>query len=263
VWSEKSTTVIGLATPLLVFAVPLVDAGLAVFRRYLNNKHIFGADSDHIHHKLLSKGLKPRNVVLVLYAICALGAAASLVLTANHDHYRGLVILFVCIACWFGLQQLGYKEFGVMSRAVLGGGFRSFLSAQLAVEAFEQEMQRDMTLEQSSELLRQKYPQFGFSGIAIRLNDLQSRCGIEKGWRAHIDFGRRGYIDLWRAPGPTSHGPAAVLFIDCVTRAINRKLQTDPLTQVSNGSDVSQSLVLLAVEGIDGPASTLTNLTNE
>jgi hypothetical protein len=40
-------------------------------------------------------------------------------------------------------------------------------------------------------------------------------------------------------------------------------LQTDPLTQVSNGSDVSQSLVLLAVEGIDGPASTLTNLTNE
>ncbi len=29
VWSEKSTTIVGLTTPLLVFAVPLVDAGLA------------------------------------------------------------------------------------------------------------------------------------------------------------------------------------------------------------------------------------------
>jgi UDP-GlcNAc:undecaprenyl-phosphate GlcNAc-1-phosphate transferase len=57
VWSEKSTTIVGLATPLLVFAVPLLDAGMSIFRRFLNNKRIFGADSEHIHHKLLSKGI--------------------------------------------------------------------------------------------------------------------------------------------------------------------------------------------------------------
>jgi len=263
VWSEKSTTVIGLATPLLVFAVPLVDAALAVFRRYINNKHIFGADCDHIHHKLISKGLTPRHVVLVLYAICALGAVASLLLSTNREHYRYLVIPSVCIACLFGLRQLGYKEFGVMSQAVLGGGFRSFLSAQLAADAFEREMQREITLVQSTELLCQKYSQFGFSGIAIRLNNVQINQGIEEGWRAHISFGSRGCIDLWRATAPKSHGPAAVMFIDSVTRSINRKLQTDSETPLNDGVDVSRSLYLFSGDGQDSPAAPFAGLSNE
>jgi UDP-GlcNAc:undecaprenyl-phosphate GlcNAc-1-phosphate transferase len=263
VWSEKSTTIVGLITPLLVFAVPLLDAGMSIFRRFLNNKHIFGADSEHIHHKLLSKGLTPRRVVLLLYAICAFGAGISLVLTANHDRYRGFVIILVCISCWIGLQRLGYREFGVMGRAVLGGGFRSFLGAQLAVEAFEHEMRRDMTLEQSSELLCQKYPQFGFSGIAVRLNDLQHIRGTEQGWRAHIDFGGRGCIDLWRESGSSSHGPAAALFIDCVARAIDRKLQKDPQMPASNGVNTDQSANLYSGESAGGFASTFADLPTE
>ena len=263
VWSEKSTTIVGLTTPLLVFAVPLLDAGMSIFRRFLNNRHIFGADSEHIHHKLLSKGLTPRRVVLLLYAFCALGAGVSLVLTANHDRYRGLVIILVCICCWIGLQRLGYREFGVMGRAVLGGGFRTFLGAQLAVEAFEHEMRRDMSLEQSSELLCQKYPQFGFSGIAVRLNDLHHIQGREQGWRAHIDFGGRGCIDLWRESGSSSHGPAAALFIDCVARAIDRKLQKDPQMPASNGVNTDQSANLYSGESAGGFASTFADLPTE
>jgi UDP-GlcNAc:undecaprenyl-phosphate GlcNAc-1-phosphate transferase len=263
VWSEKSTTIVGLSTPLLVFAVPLLDAGMSIFRRFLNNKRIFGADSEHIHHKLLSKGLKPRHVVLLLYALCALGAGVSLLLTANHDRYRGLVIILVCISCWIGLQRLGYREFGVMGRALLGGGFRSFLSAQLAFEAFQHEIRREMTLEQSSELLCQKYLQFGFSGIAVRLNDLQELRGAEEGWRAHIDFGVRGCIDLWRASGVTSHEPVAVLFIDCVARAIDQKLQNDPPIEASDSLDTGQSVNLYSVENMGRRTSTLVNLPNE
>jgi UDP-GlcNAc:undecaprenyl-phosphate GlcNAc-1-phosphate transferase len=263
VWSEKSTTIVGLATPLLVFAIPLLDAGMSIFRRFLNNKHIFGADSEHIHHKLLSKGLTPRRVVLLLYAICALSAGISLVLTANHDRYRGLVIILVCICCWIGLQRLGYREFGVMGRALLGGGFRNFLGAQLAVEAFEHEMRRDMSLEQSSELLCQKYPQFGFSGIAVRLNDLQHIRGTEEGWRAHIDFGGRGCIDLWRASGSSSHGPAAALFIDCVARSIDHKLQTNVLMPASSYVDTHQTANLYSGEGAGGFASTFADLPTE
>jgi UDP-GlcNAc:undecaprenyl-phosphate GlcNAc-1-phosphate transferase len=262
VWSEKSTTVVGLATPLLVFAVPLVDASLAIFRRFMNNKRIFGADSEHIHHKLLSKGLTPRRVVLLLYAFCALGAVVSLLLTANHDRYRGFVIILACIFCWLGLQQLGYREFGVMGRAVLGGGFRSFLGAQLALEAFEREMQREMTLEQSSEILCRTYPQFGFSGIAVRLDNLQNCRGSEQGWKAHIDFGDRGHIDLWRASGPVSHGPAAVLFIDCVAQAIDQKLQTDPLMP-ANAGEPSTAVSVYAIEGMGGHASPFASIPNE
>ena len=263
VWSEKSTTVVGLATPVLVFAIPLLDAGLAIFRRFLNNKRIFGADSEHIHHKLLSRGLTPKRVVLLLYAICALGAGISLVLTANHDRYRGLVIIVVCICCWLGLQRLGYKEFGVMGRAVWGGGFRSFLSGQLALEAFEHEMRRQLTLEQSSELLCQEYPQFGFSGIAFRLDDMQDQRGCEEGWQAHINFGGRGYINLWRPTGPPNQGPAAALFIDCIARAIDQKLQTDPLPSPRGSAQNHTSASAPFVESIGGSAASFANLPNE
>jgi UDP-GlcNAc:undecaprenyl-phosphate GlcNAc-1-phosphate transferase len=263
VWSEKSTTIVGLITPLLVFAVPLLDAGMSIFRRFLNNKHIFGADSEHIHHKLLSKGLTPRRVVLLLYALCAFGAGVSLLLTANHDRYRGLVIILVCISCWIGLQRLGYREFGVMGRAVLGGGFRSFLGAQLAVEAFEQEMRREMTLEQSSELLCQKYFQFGFCGITFHLDDMQDRRGREEGWQAHINFGGRGYIDLWRPTGPLSQGPAAALFIDCIARAIDQKLQKDQSISRHESAQIQTSVNLPSVESIGASAATYANLPND
>jgi UDP-GlcNAc:undecaprenyl-phosphate GlcNAc-1-phosphate transferase len=59
VWAEKSTTLLGLTAPLMVLAVPLLDVGLAVVRRFLRGQPIFAADDDQIHHKLLSRGLTP------------------------------------------------------------------------------------------------------------------------------------------------------------------------------------------------------------
>src|ERR1019366_4471351 len=53
VWSEKSTTLLGMTAPLMVLAVPLLDVCLAVLRRFISGKPIFLADRAHIHHKLL------------------------------------------------------------------------------------------------------------------------------------------------------------------------------------------------------------------
>jgi len=54
--------------------------------------------------------------VLVIYGICGVGAAASLLLTVYHDTYRGFVIVLVCLAAWLGLQHLGYSEFSAARR---------------------------------------------------------------------------------------------------------------------------------------------------
>ena len=150
-----------------------------------------------------------------------------------------------------------------MGRAVLGGGFRSFLGAQLAVEAFERELQREMTLEQSSEFLCRTYPQFGFSGIAFRLDDMQEQRGCEEGWQAHINFGGRGYIDLWRPTKLVNQGPAAALFIDCVARTIDQKLQTDPLLSQRGSAQIHTLVSLHHVESIGSSAASFANLPNE
>ena len=224
VWAEKSTTILGLTAPLMVLAVPLLDVGLAVVRRLLRGKPIFAADQGHIHHKLLLRGLTPRHLLFVIYGICAVGSAASLLLMINHYENRDFVLILICLAAWLGLQHLGYSEFGAAKRVVLGGAIRSVLSAQLALEAFEHELNAESTLEQSWELLCRTCPQFGFSGILFHIHDEHHEWGARNGWQARIDIPGHGFISVWREFDTGNQGAAAVLFIDCVSRNLNKKM---------------------------------------
>lgn len=225
-WAEKSTTMFGLTAPIMVLAVPMLDVMLAVVRRLLRGQPIFTADNGHIHHKLLSRGLTPLHLVLVIYGICAVGSVSSLLLTASHNRNRDFAIVLVCLAAWLGLQQLGYREFGIAKTMVFGGTIRSVLSAQLALEAFEHEVGEERTLGQSWEVLYRTCHRFGFSGVVFELDDEIQRWGERTGWQARIDFPGHGYISLWRDSGATSHGAAAVLFIDCVSRTFRQKLNS-------------------------------------
>jgi UDP-GlcNAc:undecaprenyl-phosphate GlcNAc-1-phosphate transferase len=224
-WSEKSTTLLSMTAPLLALSVPLIDAGLAVARRFLRQQPIFGADRAHIHHKLLSQGLTPRRVVLVLYAICGLAAAASLLLTVTHERFHGFVIVLVCLATWLGLQQLGYNEFGVAGKLALGGAFRGLVNAQLTLIGFEQELSSALTIQQCWEVICRACPQFGFSGIDLELDGVVCLREASGGWYVRVDFPGHGFIHLMRKPGATDRGAAAVLFIDCISRVFVRKLK--------------------------------------
>jgi hypothetical protein len=134
--------------------------------------------------------------------------------------------VLVCLAAWLGLQHLGYSEFGVAKRMVLGGTIRSVLSAQLALEAFELEVNANLTLGQCRDVLCRTYPQFGFSGVEFKVDDVKGHWGVKTGWQVRIDFAGHGYINVWREAGATSRGAAAVLFIDCVSRTFSEKLSS-------------------------------------
>jgi len=133
VWSEKSTTILSLSAPLLALSIPLLDGGLAIARRFLGHKPIFRADRDHIHHKLLSRGLTPRRAVLILYGFCGLATTASLLLTTTHEQYHGFVMIILCLIAWLGLQQLGYSEFALVGKLAVGGAIKGLLSVKLAL----------------------------------------------------------------------------------------------------------------------------------
>jgi UDP-GlcNAc:undecaprenyl-phosphate GlcNAc-1-phosphate transferase len=231
-WTEKSTTLLGLTAPLMVLAIPLLDICLAVVRRFLRGEPFFVADSGHIHHKLLSQGFSPRHLLFVLYGICAVGSGASLLLTVNHNQNRGFVLVLVVLAAWLGLQHLGYTEFSAAKKMVFGGTIRSVLSAQLALEAFEQEVNKEMSLGQSWDVLCRTCPKFGFSGIVFELDAVQRRWGNHTGWQARIDFPGHGFISVWRESGTINQGAAAVLFIDSLSRTFSQKLEA--LESVNN-----------------------------
>jgi UDP-GlcNAc:undecaprenyl-phosphate/decaprenyl-phosphate GlcNAc-1-phosphate transferase len=108
--SEKAPTMIAVAIPVISFGFPILDVALAVSRRFLGGKPIFAGDRDHIHHKLLKRGLSQRGAVLVLYGVTA--SFALLCLVILHDAALiALVLTIIGIGIALGVQYLGYAEF--------------------------------------------------------------------------------------------------------------------------------------------------------
>src|SRR6185437_8846799 len=108
---KHSSNFRGLLVPLVCFALPLTDVGLSVLRRFLNGHSLFGADKEHIHHKLLALGLTQRQVVAILYGVSAVFSILSLCLLnpspASILPVAGVLLLMI----FFGVRKLRYHEF--------------------------------------------------------------------------------------------------------------------------------------------------------
>jgi len=116
VGSEKAPTVIAVAIPLVSFGLPILETTISVMRRLISGRPLFTADREHIHHKLLQRGMSHRQVVIVLYGVSAIFALLSLFLLWPSGSTLGLVLAVLGTGMWVGVQHLGYLEFGELAR---------------------------------------------------------------------------------------------------------------------------------------------------
>ena len=73
-------------TPALAMGLPIVDALLAIARRWVRHVPWFEADRGHLHHQLIGLGLNQRQASLILYGLtCLLCCSALLGVTLNSD----------------------------------------------------------------------------------------------------------------------------------------------------------------------------------
>ncbi|MGH2819818.1 MAG: glycosyltransferase family 4 protein [Actinomycetota bacterium] len=76
--SEVFLAYFPLLIPLMVLALPLLDALFAIVRRARRRRSVFIADKEHIHHRLMDLGHGHRQAVIVMYVWSALAAGAAL-----------------------------------------------------------------------------------------------------------------------------------------------------------------------------------------
>lgn len=81
VGAMKTAATVAVIVPMLIFGIPLFDAGFVVVRRLLSGQPISAPDKRHVHHTLMGTGLNQRQTVWVLYliAICLSGLMLFLV----------------------------------------------------------------------------------------------------------------------------------------------------------------------------------------
>lgn len=113
---KRLTVGLSLAIPLVSLALPLTDTALSVLRRYFSGHSLFGADREHIHHKLLELGLTQRQAVAILYSFSAMFAVLGLFLLYRSELVMVPVIAIVLLTLFFGVRRLKYQEFAEVAR---------------------------------------------------------------------------------------------------------------------------------------------------
>lgn len=78
--NSKSTATVTLLLPLVAMAVPITDGAIAFVRRFVHGQPVFGADAQHVHHRLIHLGLTQRQAVLFLWFVCLYFGVMAVVL---------------------------------------------------------------------------------------------------------------------------------------------------------------------------------------
>ncbi len=185
--SMKSSAAIAVAAPLLALAVPILDATIAVTRRFLSGQSVFAPDGNHIHHRLLRKGLKPQSAVLTLYGAAALFGALSLLTMTERSQVIGIVVIAFSLVTWIGLQQLGYAEFGELQRVLRQGLLsheRQSIGHHVWLGVLPERLEAAPDLEALRALLAETATRLGFDGLVL----WREPCGDRRGTPAWISW---------------------------------------------------------------------------
>jgi UDP-GlcNAc:undecaprenyl-phosphate/decaprenyl-phosphate GlcNAc-1-phosphate transferase len=165
--SQKAPTIVAVTIPLISLGFPILDVTLAVARRFLSGKPLFGADKQHIHHKLLKRGLSQRDTVLILYAVTASFGFLSLLLLQSRRTVA-LVLALVGVGVLLGVQQLRYQEFAEMVSALQRfGRRRQILANHVAVRHAAERLLAACEMETICAILRDTLEPIGFDAISL------------------------------------------------------------------------------------------------
>ena len=104
--NRKETAAVTLLFPLVALGVPIADSLMAFARRLGSGRHVFHADREHIHHRLLGLGLSPRGALLVLWGLCAVFGVTAVVLAAQPRSLALLVVLVLALVLFVVLEIL-------------------------------------------------------------------------------------------------------------------------------------------------------------
>ena len=131
----KTAAVVGLFFPLVILAVPALDATFVVAKRIKYRRPVYSADRWHLHHRLGNVGFSQRRTVLYLYGWTLSLAALALALrfvpySDRHGHFHtGWTLVMI----GFGVVALAASVYLVIVLEILK--FRRLREVQLRRQA--------------------------------------------------------------------------------------------------------------------------------
>ena len=167
--SQKGSTVVAIAIPLISLGLPVLDTSLAIARRFLRGQPIFSADRGHIHHRLLGLGVSPAKAALLMYAGCAVLALGGM-LMVNQSGYVAVVLAVVGLGVGVVVQRLRYHEFEEFGRLLKRGAQqREVIGRNVRIREAAQRVATSSSLSMMFLLLEETFATDEFQRAEVRL----------------------------------------------------------------------------------------------
>jgi UDP-GlcNAc:undecaprenyl-phosphate GlcNAc-1-phosphate transferase len=163
--NQKASTAVAVVIPTVALGLPIMDTLLAIGRRAWRGRPLFQADKEHIHHRLMERGLSHRQAVLVLYGFCVLLGFAALILTYGNSSQAAMLLVILGVTAVVFLRALGYFRLGANSATER----KRNRALRAAVRPFSQRLRQIKTTEEIWPIVTDAIGVFGAVGLNLRL----------------------------------------------------------------------------------------------
>jgi len=166
--------------------------------------------------------------VLTMYGFCALVAIMSLLASALHNHFSGLVVVVFCAAACVGVRHLEYAEFVTAGRMFLRGRFRLIIDAETRLMDFEKALSVATDVQECWSKILAGSREFQFQGVRLNLDGhLFENFGssdADRLWELRIPLPDSQYVGFFRDFHSESSPLVLNAFVSTVERGISRVL---------------------------------------
>jgi UDP-GlcNAc:undecaprenyl-phosphate GlcNAc-1-phosphate transferase len=114
----KTQATLAVTIPAVIMSLPMFDTLLALVRRKLTGRRFDAADREHIHHRLLDRGLSQWQALCILGALCLATGAAATASTIFRNDSLALITALTLIVLAIRLRLFGNYELALVKRAV-------------------------------------------------------------------------------------------------------------------------------------------------
>jgi len=172
-----SSSTLRVVVPLVILGVPIADMILAIVRRALRGRGVFSPDRDHLHHRLLARGMTQQKAVLMLYGACVILGAGGLAMAFGGPVTEILVLCGLAVTGTVALRLLGFFQSPLKS---LRAERRHNRELRAAMRGIKHQLAHVPTLEDVIESFHRFAPAVKASAVSARIAGTTSerRYGI-------------------------------------------------------------------------------------
>jgi len=109
---RKGSVTVTLLLPIVILAIPVIDAILAFFRRVGRGQNPMNGDREHLHHRLVRLGLSDTQVNMMMYLFCIYLGVTAGVLAFMPKETAMVVLVLLGLGILIGMEILRTVERG-------------------------------------------------------------------------------------------------------------------------------------------------------